>query len=105
MNTVYQEKLKDPRWQKKRLEVFARAMWKCQCCGDDKNTLAVHHLIYSKGEPWDAPDDTLECLCADCHEFREDFNWLFGRSLAPTRSAFAWHHILSEVFTEDSGCE
>lgn len=86
----YSEKLKDPRWQKLRLKVFERDGFKCCCCDARDATLHVHHLIYSQGEPWDAPPDTLETLCESCHEFREDFNQfvkdVFGqkRSLAPT---------------------
>jgi hypothetical protein len=82
---TYSEKLKDPRWQKKRLAILERAGWKCQCCGDDKQSLQIHHLIYLKGEPWDAPDENLECLCRDCHEWREEFNkFAGGRTLIPT---------------------
>lgn len=29
----YAKKLMDPRWQKKRLEIFKRDGWKCQNCG------------------------------------------------------------------------
>jgi hypothetical protein len=35
----YSDKLKDPRWQKKRLEVFERDGWCCQCCGDSESPL------------------------------------------------------------------
>jgi hypothetical protein len=86
----YLEKLKDPRWQKLRLRVFEREGFKCQCCDNDKETLHVHHLIYSKGEPWEAPIETLECLCESCHEFREDFNRLGQRSTIPTRFCHAF---------------
>ncbi len=40
----YSEKLKDPRWQKKRLEIFQRDEFHCQQCGDGENTLCVHYL-------------------------------------------------------------
>ena len=30
----YSEKLKDPRWQKKRLEILERDNFRCQYCGD-----------------------------------------------------------------------
>lgn len=76
MSSWYSEKLKDPRWQKKRLEVLERAGWKCQCCGDEGSTLHVHHLVYIKGDPWESPDDTLECLCEECHELRTRFDEL-----------------------------
>jgi hypothetical protein len=66
----YSEKLKDPRWQKKRLEVFERDEWSCQRCGDGENTLTVHHLSYSAGkEPWDYPLDNFMTLCQSCHDY------------------------------------
>ena len=65
----YLEKLKDPRWQRKRLEIFQRDDWTCQKCFDTKKTLNVHHKLYlPKTEPWDYPDDLLITLCQDCHE-------------------------------------
>ena len=64
----YSEKLRDPRWQKKRLEVLERDEWMCQCCYDSESTLHVHHKYYEKGnEPWEYPADSLLTLCDDCH--------------------------------------
>ena len=64
----YLEKLKDPRWQKKRLEIFERDGWRCKMCGDEQNTLHVHHLFYFKDvEPWDVHDGFLISLCEFCH--------------------------------------
>lgn len=40
--TSYYEQLKDPRWQKKRLEIMNRANFKCEECGDSENMLSVH---------------------------------------------------------------
>lgn len=52
----YSEKLKDPRWQKKRLEIMARDFFTCQMCQCKDNTLHVHHRHYIGGrEPWDYP--------------------------------------------------
>lgn len=79
----YSEKLKDPRWQKRRLEVFEKAGWKCCVCGSTEDTLHVHHLKYV-GEPWDCPDGLLECLCEDCHEYRTECDEFFGKSELPT---------------------
>jgi len=62
----YSNKLKDPRWQKRRLEILNRDNFKCKFCGDDKTELQIHHLKY-KGEPWEAPSEFLETLCKDCH--------------------------------------
>lgn len=64
----YSEKLRDPRWQKKRLEIFNRDNWHCQWCTKKEVTLAVHHLYYDKGKyPWDYPNEALITLCEGCH--------------------------------------
>jgi hypothetical protein len=64
---TYSEKLKDPRWQKRRLEALEGAGWKCQRCSDSTTQLHVHHKKY-KGEPWDVPQDWLQVLCKPCHD-------------------------------------
>ena len=70
---TYFEKLKDPRWQKKRLDIMKRADFACECCGNKERTLHIHHGYYTKGyEPWDYDDDTLYCICEYCHEAIED---------------------------------
>lgn len=89
--STYLEKLKDPRWQKKRLGIFNREGFKCQSCRSATLTLHVHHLVYSKGEPWDAPDEDLECLCEWCHTMREMFNEILEkRSRIPTVYFFSF---------------
>lgn len=66
---AYLEKLRDPRWQKKRLEVFERDNWTCLQCGSTEKTLNVHHRVYADGyEPWDVRMGILETLCEECHE-------------------------------------
>lgn len=68
---TYSEKLRHPKWQKKRLEILQRDDFKCQspgCFNEDK-TLHVHHLDYEKdAEPWDYPNEWLITLCEDCHQ-------------------------------------
>lgn len=65
----YAEKLKDPRWQKKRLLILERDQWTCQQCYDTESTLVVHHRRYLPDvEPWDYPENLLITLCKDCHE-------------------------------------
>jgi hypothetical protein len=65
----YKDKLLDPRWQKKRLQIFEKENFTCQYCGDKDSTLHVHHLHYRKNEnPWDIEDSALLCVCSDCHE-------------------------------------
>lgn len=64
----YANLLKDPRWQKKRLEILQRDNFKCTECGDDSHSLHVHHLFYTKGlKPWEYPNDALVTLCKKCH--------------------------------------
>lgn len=63
---TYAEKLKDPRWQKKRTDILQRDNFTCQLCEDIKTTLAVHHKKYYK-EPWDAKDEDLITYCEHCH--------------------------------------
>jgi len=65
----YYEKLKDPRWQKKRFEVFERDAWRCRFCGCTDETLTVHHLYYNFDlEPWEYVTSSLITLCVGCHE-------------------------------------
>tara|TARA_R110000868_G_scaffold6290_1_gene35899 strand:+ start:151 stop:774 length:624 start_codon:yes stop_codon:yes gene_type:complete len=63
---TYSEKLKDPRWQKKRLETLNRDKFTCMLCGDKETELHINHKKYTK-EPWDAPSNDLETLCKHCH--------------------------------------
>ena len=69
----YAQKLKDPRWQKKRLEILNRDEWTCQLCGSTTDTLAVHHKRYLiDTEPWDYPNKLLITLCETCHEAEKE---------------------------------
>lgn len=66
--TSYFEKLKDPRWQKRRLDVFQSANFACEYCSDDTSPLHAHHLEYiSLRNPWEYDDSQLICLCDGCH--------------------------------------
>lgn len=65
---TYAEKLKDPRWQKKRLEVMNAARFECEWCGEKESELHIHHPAYRKGaEPWEYEARELACLCRKCH--------------------------------------
>jgi hypothetical protein len=69
MAKTYSDKLKDPRWQKKRLEILDRDGFSCCSCGDKESTLHIHHKRYLKGkEPWEYENDLLVTLCEDCHK-------------------------------------
>lgn len=76
----YLEKLKDPRWQKKRLQILERDEWCCRVCFDSERTLHVHHRYYKRGaDPWDYPDSALVTLCEGCHE--EEGGAVIGQQL------------------------
>ncbi|HQV53958.1 MAG TPA: hypothetical protein PLX17_00505 [Chitinophagaceae bacterium] len=68
---TYVEKLKDPRWQKKRLEILSRDNFTCTNggCFDKTSTLHVHHLDYISGnDPWDYPNEYFMTVCESCHD-------------------------------------
>lgn len=67
---TYSEKLRDPRWQRKRLEIFSRDNFACVSCGDKTKPLNVHHLVYRKIDPWAYPDYLYQTLCEGCHATR-----------------------------------
>lgn len=65
----YSEKLRDPRWQRRRLEVFERADFTCEHCGDKTESLNAHHRVYRRAtDPWDYHSHEIVCLCATCHD-------------------------------------
>lgn len=66
---TYSERLKDPRWQRRRLEILNRSNFTCERCEAADKTLHVHHKLYRKGAmPWEYTDAELQALCEDCHE-------------------------------------
>jgi hypothetical protein len=69
----YSEKCKDPRWQRKRLEVFQRDNWTCCECAETRKTLHIHHLNYQNGKnPWEYEITALQTLCSSCHARRHN---------------------------------
>lgn len=72
MSKTYSDKLRDPRWQKRRLEVLNNAEWACEDCGNAASELQVHHTAYHRSnEPWDYGEEWLMSLCSDCHLNRQ----------------------------------
>lgn len=70
---TYAEKLKDPRWQKRRLELFNASNWTCVECGSKTDSLHIHHGYYKRRtDPWDYPDDKMRVLCEACHSENQD---------------------------------
>lgn len=91
----YSEKLKDIRWQCKRVDILERDKYQCQRCKQLSNMghqivyryeyphqdfryreydleLHVHHIRY-RGEPWEAKNEELITLCEMCHVTVEYF--------------------------------
>lgn len=69
----YSEDLRNPLWQKRRLEILQASNWKCCECGSALNTLEIHHSHYLRNaKPWEHPDELLICLCSDCHLARQN---------------------------------
>ena len=73
MKAEFQEQIKSPKWQKRRLEIMQRDDFTCQICGDKETTLHVHHLHYVPNRDyWDYEDWELITLCEDCHKNEHD---------------------------------
>ena len=97
--TAYQQKLLDPRWQRKRLEILQRDNWCCQVCFQDDITLHIHHRYYNQGkDPWDYPAKALVTLCEICHEtetqYRRDDEALL---LSALREVGFWHDDINNL--------
>lgn len=97
---TYTEKLKDPRWQKKRLEIFERDRYVCQICGRTTRELQVHHWIYRKGmEPWEQPNEDMITVCKNCHQaihrsiehYQEDDELTKGQAIRLAKEAYLYH--------------
>ena len=69
---TYSEKLQDPRWQRRRLDVLNLRNWTCEDCASTDKPIQVHHYHYIRGrDPWQYRDDELRVCCRDCHEERQ----------------------------------
>ena len=96
MAQVYWEMLKDPRWQKKRLEILEAHRWRCDMCFATDRELNVHHGYYRRdAAPWEYEDETLHVLCVDCHKRATDEINQLRRIIARV------HPMLIHVLLED----
>ncbi len=78
---TYAEQLKDPRWQRMRLEIMERDGWACRRCASTTKTLNVHHIAYFPHvEPWNYPPHMLITLCEEDHLDEEQ-----GKSISDAR--------------------
>ena len=107
--TSYSEKLRDPRWQKKRLCVMQRDGFACRDCGDEKSTLQVHHCHYEKGGPWMTDERFLLTLCQPCHEERgkleSDGKRMLGMIFANAENYVQYSPLLQFVTSMSQYCD
>jgi len=99
----YSEKLKDPRWQKKRLEIFERDAWTCRLCSSTKKTLCVHHKKYSYGKnPWEYDNEDLITYCEECHRafslMEERYNLFMKAENGKFKELVSSALVLTEVY-------
>lgn len=95
--STYSEKLKDPRWQRRRLDILNRDNFTCKVCESTDNQLHVHHAYYVSGrEPWEYPDWSLQTICAGCHKGKhDDETETFTRNIR--NGAEDWEQIVTMI--------
>ncbi len=93
--TTYSEKLRDPRWQRRRLEILDRAEFACEECGVEGERLQVHHKAYRSGvEPWEYEDSELIALCGGCHSDRHEVDQILRKIIGHAEMDFvARNHL------------
>jgi hypothetical protein len=104
MNQSYSDLLKDPRWQKKRLEVLSFHKFTCFFCGDTETTLHVHHFKYS-GKPWEADDGDLAAICEDCHWLEHQHKYFTATEVELVDLIYRYNRPLSLHYVSDNAKE
>lgn len=99
---TYKEKLRHPRWQKRRLDILARDKFKCRFCGDTETELHIHHAFYfDKENPEDYSDDMLFTLCKNCHldeeNLKDEDKMIYAQFLMAGISRRNLLHIATEM--------
>ncbi len=88
------EDLKNPKWQRTRLEIMQRDNWACTKCGAKDKTLNVHHVRYIEGrKPWEYCSSDLETICEICHSKLHKVKNLYHAS-SLNKKLSMWHHLL-----------
>lgn len=79
----YAEILKNPQWQKMRLQIMKRDNFTCRFCGNNQRELQVHHTLYYKGfKPWEYPERYYITLCSTCHNKETSHRWTADKELS-----------------------
>lgn len=95
---TYVEMLKDPRWQKKRLEIMQRDNFTCQHCGAQDKSLQVHHLWYSPlKKPWEYDNSAFITLCEHCHENETECNSSLYSTFSDLKTIFGQQGLSKQL--------
>jgi hypothetical protein len=75
---------------------FGSAGFECENCGTKDVMLHVDHAYYKTGlKPWEYPDDSLRCLCKDCHREAHVSRDRFNEVLAKVDLSQAYGYALA----------
>src|SRR5574340_1716961 len=89
VKSAYSNKLRNPLWQKKRLEILQRDNFTCRLCGEKETELHVHHDEYINGlQPWEYENYKLKTLCKHCHLITEYFKKTGDKVLVSIKTAY-----------------
>ena len=105
-NSSFWAAYRDPRWQRRRLEIMERDRFACRSCGDKSSTLNVHHHRYAKGrKPWEYGDHDLSTLCDACHDEQEHLKvgiaCVYAHVMQTNPDATRWLLALCQRFEMD----
>ena len=99
---TYQEKLRSPKWQRKRLEIFQRDNFTCKACRNTEQPLHVHHKKYTTQNPWEELNENLVTLCERCHWATEQMKKQVDDKKA---TGFTEESAICLFWREDGYCE
>ena len=94
---------KDPRWQKKRLQIMERDGFKCKSCQAEHIPLNVHHKVpyRANAKPWEYKDDELITICEDCHkkitEVRRECNEIVAKNTNIIEYSYDFLSVLCQL--------
>jgi len=95
---TYGEQLKDPRWQRKRLEIMERDNFTCKNCGSQDKQLHVHHGAYLTGHKvWEYHEWALHTLCNICHSVLSEDIYSYNHALSIMHQNHENYEILTDL--------
>ena len=109
---TYREQIRSPKWIKFAAAFKEKHGWRCKARGvaqGPRSELTVHHIYYVRAMYlWDYPEETLECLCWDCHQKRQllqaelflSLSSFMGRCTADDLQGDTFWHLLIPVIRQ-----